>query len=145
VRLPAPSRRWRGRLLTGAVVAAVGYGYAFLLRFDPQPVPYVVMSVVVLALAWLVLDTADAETPQWVSVLPRTGDRVDEATSDLRVLTSHQQARAPSEALRDRLVALARGRDPDLGDALHAELEPDRRLSPAEIDRILTRIEEARD
>ena len=43
------------------------------------------------------------------------------------------------------LVALARARDPDLGDALWLELAGTRRLAPADIDRILTRIEDVRD
>jgi hypothetical protein len=103
------------------------------------------MVVIVCTLAWLVLDTVDAPAAQWVPSLRPPGDRVDEATSDLRILSSHQQASVPSEAVRDRLVALARARDPALADALHDEIEPHHRLSPAEIDRILTRIEEARD
>lgn len=139
------SRPWRNRLLTAAFVAGAGYVYALLLDFGPQPVPYVVMVSVVLTLVWLVFDTVEAETAQWVPTLPSTSDRVDEATSDLRILTSHQQASTPSEAVRDRLVALARARDPELAEALRRELDPVRRLSPAEIDRILTRIEEVRD
>lgn len=103
------------------------------------------MAAVVLALGWLVLDTVDAPAAEWVPRIQPAGDRVDEVSSDLRVLSSHQQAREPSEALCDRLVALARARDPALADDLHRELEPLRRLSPGEIDRILTRIEEVRD
>jgi hypothetical protein len=139
------SRAWRNRLFVAASIAGAGYVYALLLDFGPRPVPYVVMAAVVLTLIWLVFDTVEAEPAQWVPSLPSLSDRVDEATSDLRVLTSHQQAKAPSEAVRDRLVALARARDPVLADTLRAELDPVRRLSPAEIDRILTRIEEVRD
>ena len=125
--------------------AAAGSSLAVVLRFDPHPLAYVVMMTIVLTLLWLVLDTVDAPPAQWVPPLPPTADRVDEPTSDLRILSSHAQASVPSSAVRDRLVALARARDPDLAVALRRELDPVRRLSPAEIDRILTRIEETRD
>ena len=140
-----PDRRWRTRLLGGLAVGVVAYAVSAWLDFDPQPVPFAVMTAVVLTLAWLLLDTVDLAPARWRSALPPRSDRVDEATSDLRILSSHQQASQPSDAVRDRLVALARARDPALADALHDEIEPHHRLSPAEIDRILTRIEEARD
>lgn len=139
------SRPWRNRLFIAAVISVVCYGFAVLLRFGPQPVPFLVAMAVILSLVWLVFDIFDEEPTEWLPALPRTSDRVDEATADLRILTSHQQASAPSEALRDRLVALARARDPDLASSLDSELAAVRRLSPTEIDRILTRIEEARD
>ncbi|GAA1435227.1 hypothetical protein GCM10009641_30830 [Mycobacterium cookii] len=144
-RWDAVPRAWRSRILLGTLAAVVGYAAAVLLRFDPRPGPYVVMAAVVLALGWLVLDTVDAPAAEWVPRVQPAGDRVDEATSDLRVLSSHQQAREPSETLRERLVALARARDPVLAEDLRRELDPLRRLSPGEIDRILTRIEEVRD
>ena len=144
-RWAAVPQAWRSRILLGTLAAVVGYGAAVLLRFDPQPGPYAVMAAVVLALGWLVLDTVDAPAAEWVPRIQPAGDRVDEVTSDLRVLSSHQQAKEPSEALRERLVALARARDPVLADELRHELDPLRRLSPGEIDRILTRIEEVRD
>jgi hypothetical protein len=137
--------QWRTRVVGGALASVVGYVAAVLLDFEPQPVAYVVMSVVVLTLVWLVLDTVDVPVAGWRTGSAPTQDRVDEATSDLRILTSHQQASVPSGAVRERLVALARVTDPALADDLDHELEPARRLSPGEIDRILTRIEEARD
>ena len=137
--------RWRGRLAGGAVLAGVGYVVTVLLDMDPRPLPYVVWSVVVLALAFLVIDTVDVPAAQWHQGLPAPPDRVDEATSDLRVLSSHQQAEQPSDALARRLVALARGRDADLADAVERELAGTPRLSPADIDRILTRIEDLHD
>ncbi|PKH38923.1 hypothetical protein SAMN05192575_103406 [Nocardioides alpinus] len=139
------TRTWRNRLLVGVVITAVSYGLAVLLRLGPQPVPFAVAMAVVLSLMWLALDLVEEEPVAWVPAMPRTSDRVDEATNDLRILTSHQQASSPSEAVRDRLVALARARDVELAETLHHELDAVRRLSPAEIDRILTRIEEARD
>ncbi len=139
------SRRFGGRLGAGLVLAGIGYLIAIWLDFDPRPLPYVVMSVVVLAMTYLVLDTVDAPVAQWQSPLSPRSDRVDEVTSDLRVLTGHQQADDPSNALADRLVALARGRDPDLAAEIQHDLAGVRRIKPADIDRILTRIEEARD
>ena len=145
MRWVAISRLWRGRLLTALVIGVAGYYLAVVGRLGPEPLPYVVMVVVVMSLVWLAFDTVESEPAQWVPALPAVGDRVDEATSDLRILSSHQQASVPSDAVRARLVALARGRDPALAEALSIELDPVRRLSPAEIDRILTRIEEVRD
>lgn len=142
---PGISRLWRNRLLVGTLLGVAGYPAAVLLRFGPQPVPYATMVAIVLTLAWLVLDTVDAPPARWSPPLPSAGDRVGEATADLRILSSHAQASSPSSAVRDRLVSLARARDPALADALLHELAPEGRLSPAEIDRILTRIEELRE
>ena len=52
------------------------------------------------------------------------------------------QSDQPSDAVARRLVALARARDPALGETVRRELADTRRLSPADIDRILTRIED---
>ncbi len=139
------SAGWRSRILVGLALAGAGYLAAVFLDFGPEPVPYAVMAAVVLTLVWLVLDTADAPPAHWRPVLSAPGDRADEATSDLRILSSHHQASVPSDAVRERLLTLAHGRDPDLAAALRSELAPGRRLVPAEIDRILTRIEESRD
>ncbi len=137
--------QWRRRLLSGAAIGGGGFVVATWLAFEPQPVAYVLMVVIVLTGVWLVLDTVNAPAAQWRSGPAGRVDRVDEATSDLRILSSHQQATTPSPAVRDRLVGLARARDPDLAASLLDELDPERRLTPAQIDRILTRIEEARD
>ncbi len=143
------SVRWRSRLGGGIVLAGLGYAAATWLDFEPRPLPYVVWAVVVLAMTYLVTDTVDVPASEWQHGLPPRSDRVDEATSDLRVLSSHQQADHPSDALAQRLVSLARGRDPDLADQLQRELQRElagaRRMTPADIDRILTRIEDVRD
>jgi hypothetical protein len=133
--------RLTGRVATGVGLAGGGFAAAVLLDMEPQPLPYVVWSVVVLTTAYLVIDTLDVPTAEWQQGPPPT-DRVDEASSDLRVLSSHVQSDQPSDALAHRLVALARARDPDLGDTVRRELAVSRRLSPADIDRILTRIED---
>ena len=135
------SDRATGRVAKGVGLAVAGFVAAILLDMEPQPLPYVVWSVVVLTTAFLVLDTLDVPTAEWLQGPPPT-DRVDEASSDLRVLTSHVQSDQPSDALAHRLVALARARDPDLAETVRRELAGTRRLSPADIDRILTRIED---
>jgi hypothetical protein len=139
------SREWGVRLGGGIVLAAIGFAVAVLLDFEPQVGAYVVMALLVLSVTWVVLDTLNAAPAQWSPGLPVRGDRIDEASADLRILSAHQQANHPSDALRDRLVALARGRDPAQAEFLHAELTPVHRLKPAEIDHILTEIEESRD
>jgi len=135
------SDRLTGRVAKGVGLAVGGFVAAVLLDMEPQPLPYVVWSVVVLTTAYLVIDTVDAPAAEWLQGPPPT-DRVDEASSDLRVLSSHVQSDQPSDALAHRLVALARARDPDLGETVRRELADTRRLSPADIDRILTRIED---
>ena len=136
--------RW-GRIAGGAVLLAIGWGIAVWLDFEPRPLPYVVWSVLLLTTGYLVVDTVDVPVARWQPGLPAPQDRVDEATSDLRVLSSHQQADHPSDALAHRLVALARGRDPDLAAEIQHELDGVHRIAPADIDRILTRIEDVRD
>lgn len=139
------SREWGVRLSGGIVLAGIGFAVSVLLDFEPRPLAYVVMALLVLSVVWMVLDTLNSPPAQWLPGLPARGDRVDEASADYRILSTHQQANQPSDALRDRLVALARGRDPAHAEFLFAELTPVRRLKPAEIDRILTEIEESRD
>jgi hypothetical protein len=136
--------RWQGRVAGGVALAGAGYVITILLDMEPQPLPYVVWSVVVLATAYLVIDTVDVPSADWQQGPPPT-DRVDEVSSDLRVLSSHVQSDQPSDALAHRLVALARARDPDLADTVRRELAGTGRLSPADIDRILTRIEDVRE
>ena len=134
------------RIAGGAVLAGIGYGIAVLVDLEPQPLPYVVWAVVVLALSWLVLDTVETPVAHWRSGPPTTVDRADEATSDLRILSSHVQADHPSDALARRLVELARGRGgPGLVAEIQHELADRQRLAPADVDRILTRIEDVRD
>jgi hypothetical protein len=134
-----------GRVAGGAVIAGVGYAVATWFDFEPQPIPYAVWAVIAIAMVFLVVDSVDAPVAYWQSPVQPRPDRAGEVTSDLRVLTSNQQADRPSDALAERLVALARGRDPALADDLQRELAGRGRIPPAEIDRILTRIEEVRD
>ena len=140
-----PPIRWQGRFAGGAALAGIGYAAAIWLDFEPRPLPYVVWAVVVLTMTFLVIDTVDVPAAEWQHGLAAPHDRVDEATSDLRVLTSHQQADHPSDALAHRLVELAGGRDPVLAAEVQHELSGVVRIAPADIDRLLTRIEDVRD
>ncbi len=102
----------------------------------------------VAALLWLLLDAAGTHAAGWDSGLPPfVRPDAGEATTTSRVLDSHLDSRDPGPALRDRLVALARSRDPDLTDPVLRDLaqQPARRLTPDDIDRYLTRIEALRD
>lgn len=135
----------RGRLAGGAVLAGIGYLLSIWFDFEPRPLPYAVWAVVLLTMIYLVVDTVDVPAAQWHHGLQPPTDRVDEATSDLRVLSNHQSANDPSSALAHRLVELARGRDPDLAVEIQHELADAGRILPADIDRILTRIEAVRD
>jgi len=139
------SRAWATRLAGAAVIGVLGFVAAVFLDFEPRPVAFAVMVLLACSMAWLLLDTVNTPPARWLPAVPARGDRTDEASRDLSTLSSHHSATEPSPVLRDRLVSLARGRDPDLADLLRAELTPIRRLKAAEIDRILTRIEESRD
>ena len=139
-------RRWGGRIGGAVVLAAIGYGIAVWLDFEPRPFPYAVWAAVVIAMTYLVIDTVEAPVSHWQHQVPHhRSDRVDEVTSDLRVLSSHQHADHPSAALAERLVTLAGGRDPDLAAEIQRDLAGRDRIRPADIDTILTRIEESRD
>ena len=140
------SKRWGGRVGGGVALAGIGYAIAVWLDFEPQPLPYVLWAVVAITTTYLVIDTADAPTSHWQHAVSTRSDRVDEVTSDLRVLSSHQQADHPSDALAQRLVGLARGRGgPGLAAEIEHELTDRGQITPADVDRILTRIEESRD
>lgn len=139
--------RWLARLAAAVVLGAAGFGLLVLMDFGPRPLGWALLSLLGCALAWLVLDTLDAERPRWLPTLPPAEDRVEEAAPDQRVVANHLSASEPGPALRDRLVALARSRDPDLTDPELAALAaaPPRRLTAAEIDHYISRIEELRD
>jgi len=127
------------------VLAGIGYLVAIWLDFEPRPLPYAVWAVVVLTMTYLVIDTVEVHPAEWHHGLRAPSDRSDEVTSDLRVLTNHQSANDPSDALAHRLVELARGRDPALAAEIQQELAGAGRVRPADIDRILRRIEDVRD
>ena len=138
-------REWAGRLAGMAVIGAIAFVVCVLLDFEPDPWGFAVMVLLTFSAVWLLLDTVNTPPARWLPTLEPLGDRADEASNDLRLLSSHQAATEPNASLRDRLVSLARVRDSVLAEVVHAELTPVRRMRPVEIDRILTRIEESRD
>lgn len=138
---------WRGRLALGAVLSALGFAWASLQDMDPDPLGWVLLSTLALSLAALVIDTVDTDRPRWLPTLPPVSAEGEPYDRDRGLLQSHADAETPSAALRDRLVALARARDPGLSDPELATLAASapRRLTPTEIDHYLTRIEALRD
>ena len=140
-------RRWRGRLVAAALLLPAGWLVAWALDFDPRPVPFVLLAVLACALAWLVVDATDTGAAEWQPPALGDEDRVEPSTPEHRAVDSHLASADPSPVLQERLLALARARDPGLADPelREALLAPYRRMTPDEISRILTRIEALRD
>lgn len=154
------ARRWRWRL----VAAALTWGILLLVfswaRFEPDPLRLGLLVVLMAAATGLVLDSTGSTAISW-AVTPVRATALaweDPRTARLlRMLEAHGTARAPDAALRDRLAELVdlallqrhdlRREDPAAADLLDPRLlrlldEPPRRLSRAEIDEHLTRIED---
>ncbi len=136
------------------------YAACRLLDFEPQAVPLLLLVVLVLLVWWLVRDALDAPPADWPTGASRPfqppGQDVVLA-GYLRLLESHAASRHADFALRQRLLQLGRmrleerlGVPPDDATADHRlgaewaalRRDPDRHLSVAEIDRLLTRIED---
>lgn len=139
-----PLRAWgrRGLILAGIII--VGQVALSALDFGPRLGWWALLMTCVAAMVWLLLDANDASPADWRDGRPplvRSDEGEDSAYT--RLVHGHLDATEPGPALRDRLLALARTRDPDLRDDELRDLaqQPVRRLSRAEIDRYLTRIE----
>lgn len=145
---PRVLRGWVPRVGALVLVVLVGQVVFTALDFDPQLRDWALMATSGVVLLWLVLDVVGVGDASWDDPLAPYArpDAADDSVHH-RVLTNHLAARDPGPALRNLLVDLARGRDPDLLDPeLRALAEsPARRLSATDIDRYLTRIEEPRD
>ena len=141
-------RRWGPRIGALVLIVVAGQVIFTLIDSEPQLLEWTLTASAVVALIWLASDAFGAADARWSQPLAPYArpDAADDSVHH-RVLTSHLSAGQPSPALRNLLVQLARGRDPDLTDPQLRALfeEPPRRLSPADIDRYLTRIEEPRD
>jgi hypothetical protein len=140
-------KRWRVRLVAAAVLVPAGWLVAWLLDFDPRPVPFLLLAVLACAVAWLVVDATDTGAAQWRPPDLGDEDRAEPSTPEHRAIDSHLASSAPSPVLQERLLALARERDPGLADPVlrDALLAPYHRMTPDEISRILDRIEAHRD
>ncbi|NYD41003.1 hypothetical protein [Nocardioides panaciterrulae] len=107
--------------------------------FEPDAPRLALLVLVCGAAVGLLLDSVDEGGPPWPApgsrpVVPRGSDA--RLSSYVRLVEDHLTARTPDAGLRDRLVELSGGR-------LAEELAgPPRRLSRAEIDDYLRRIEE---
>ena len=75
------------------------------------------MATAGVVLLWLVLDAVGVGDASWEDPLAPyvRPDAADDSVHH-RVLTNHLAAREPGPALRNLLVDLARGRDPELAD-----------------------------
>jgi hypothetical protein len=154
------ARTWRRRLLGGVVAYAALEAGLELAKADPDPVRLALLVASGVALLGLLHDALDGGAASWdVEVdVPSLRERGDPRLRQyLGLIDAHLAARSPDPALRDRLRRLATqvlaqryavGRDhPRATELVGPELAvlidgPPRRLSPAEIDRCLTQIEE---
>ncbi len=155
----AGPRRWAVRLLAWAAVVTGAVLLGRWLGYDIDTPRLAILMGLPLAAAWLVVDVEVPRVATWrveplsVAVVPGADARL---TTDIRVIEDHLAARTPSPALRDRLAAVAevrlarrgvRLRDPAAGEllgsvAVGALTGPVRLIRPAELDRIISRIEE---
>ena len=160
------TRRWRRTLLGTVALTALTWLVLVLLDFEPDPVRLPLLVVAVVAVMLLVSDATSWDEPTvrlWEvdDAEPVRPPGEDARLSFLvRVLTQHESARIPDGRLAACLAELAdrrheqrhgvhRSRDPEraaelLGTDLIRVLSepPGRRLSLAEIDQHVRRIEE---
>jgi hypothetical protein len=139
--------RWWWRAGVGLLSYAVLEATGTLLGFAPDALRLALLVAVGTAAIGLLRDSVDQEVATWTppaapSVVPPGSDA--RLAAYVRLIEDMQTARTPGGALRDHLVHLAGGQ-PD--DQLDAQLDlqlggPPRRLSLAEIDDYLRRIEE---
>ena len=153
--------------IVGAVLVAVlTWLVLVLLQFEPDPVRVLLIVALVAAVSHLLGEALGAQEPMVRQWMTDVEESVRPAGQDarlsflVRVLTQHQVARHPDAHLAECLTELAdrrlqqrhgvrREQEPEraaqlLGPDLSRVLTeaPGRRLSPAEIDRHLRRIEE---
>lgn len=153
-------RRWWRRAAAGLIVFAgleIGLGLAGV---GPEPLRLALLVATSVGVLGLALDALSDPAPAWdlEPERPSARDSGDPRLSlYVNLIEAHLAARSDDTALRDRLRSLAdqvlrqrhgvRREDPRAADLLGPELTavltgPVRRLSPADIDRCLTRIEE---
>lgn len=155
-------RRWLRRTVALVVVVVVVLLVLRVARIDRDLLDVVLVVAVILASAWLVLDTLTVDSPAWTQLPPpdrRAVDLDDGLVAYTRILEDHLTAREPGPALRHRLAALAdqclaRHHGTSLGQpgasellgpevsALLSDPAGGRRLTLSQIEVVVTRIEE---
>ena len=152
------ARRWWRRLVGGAVAYAALEVGLVLARADPDPVRLALLVASGVAVLGLLRDALTDGGASWDIEVERPSlrERGDPRLRQyLGLLEAHLAARTPDPALRDRLTLLATralqrpGIEPGTQPETQPETQPAwlwdgpaRRLTPAEIDRCLTQIEE---
>lgn len=139
--------RWWPRLALLLLVLVVAQVTTSLMDFEPRPVLLALLVTLAVAALWLLVDALDAGQARWRERGERPGVPRPEPAAYARLVADHLAADSPGPALRERLLALARARDPDLRDDDLRRLRdaPPERLTLREIDHYLTRIEDLRD
>lgn len=152
--------RWTRRAVGLGVLLALVLVALWATDTEPDLPGLVLVVALGVAVVWLVVDTLVEAGPAWEvgaapPVRPEGADPT--LTAYLRVVEDHFLARDPSPALRDRLAALAERRlrhrhgltlaDPAAATVLGVDLVaaltgPVRRLTRAELDAYVRRIEE---
>lgn len=153
-------RRWWRRAAAGIVVFAILETVLTLAHTGPDAVRLALLVATCVGVLGLVLDTLSEGSPTWTVEVERPSVREGgdpRLARYLNLLEAHLSARSDDIALRERLGTLTdqvlRQRhgidrhDPRADAIIGPELEavisgPVRRLSPADIDHCLTRIEE---
>jgi hypothetical protein len=155
----SPGRWWR-RGIAALVTFAIAWVLLAIARTDPDPVRLALLVGTCTAVLGLVLDAMADNGPSWDVPVERPsllegGD--PRLAQYVGLLEAHESARVEDRALRDRLGMVVSGvlaqkhglsrDDPRAAELLGPELTqvlegPPRRLTRAEVDRCLTRIEE---
>jgi hypothetical protein len=151
--------RWWVRLVVLVVSVATTLVVTTRMGLDPDPVRVVLVTAAVVVLVSLVLDAGPGPVPSWGVDDHHLGDqhrRDPRTAANLRILQHHLAMDRVDSALRDRLGGLAEqvlwvrhGERPETARAYdlmgpeltRVVLDPPRRLSRAEIERCIHRIE----
>jgi len=132
-------RRWRARVVVAGLLYAVLGGVLYATDYAPDPLRLALLVGLCVAALGLLRDSLGEPAPLWAAepvqpVVPEGADA--RLAAYVRLVEDHLTSRTPDGALRDRLVTLS-------GQRLAEELGgPPRRLSPAQIDDYLRRIED---
>lgn len=131
------TRQWALRIGALALIVILGQVFFTLVDSDPSLLEWTLTASAGVVLVWLASDVFGVAGARWDDPLaPYARPDAAEDSVHHRVLTNHLAARDPGPGLRRLLLDLAGPAAPDL---------PDGRLTPTDIDRYLTRIEEQRD